>query len=295
MKILIADDDASSVLYLQDMLGEWGYDVVVAENGVQALDILSEPDGPTLAILDWMMPGMDGIDVCRKIRERITERYVYLIMLTSRVETEFIVAAMTAGADDYIGKPFNSEEMQVRVRAGRRIVELGEELRYRASRDALTSIYNRGAIVEILQKEISRQGRTHHAVSIVFCDVDDFKAINDTHGHLAGDEVLREVTRRMAHTLRPYDSIGRYGGEEMLAVFPDCGLEGALEVAERMRVAVCDKPVITEVGEVAVTVSIGVATVNKDEVCTLSGLLTRADDALYRAKDNGKNCITMAN
>ena len=294
MKILIADDDPISVLYLQDMLGEWGYDVMVAADGLRALEILRQEDGPVLAVLDWMMPGMDGIDVCRAIRDSIKDRYVYMIMLTSRTETEFIVAAMNAGADDYIAKPFNPEEMQVRVRAGRRIAELELELRMLASRDALTGIYNRGAIIDILQRELARRGRTQEAVSVIFCDLDHFKQINDTYGHLAGDEVLREVTRRMAATLRPYDSFGRYGGEEMLGVLPNCEVEGALEVAERMRAAVGDVVVRTGYGDVSTTVSIGVATVRRDEVATLGALLHRADGALYRAKQNGRDCITIA-
>lgn len=294
MKILIADDDPISVLYLQDMLGEWGYEVVVAGDGSTARDILREPDGPVLAVLDWMMPGMDGIDVCRAIRDTVKDRYVYMIMLTSRTETEFIVAAMNAGADDYIGKPFNSEEMQVRVRAGRRIAELEQELRLLASRDALTGIANRGAIIDLLQRELARRARTQEPVSVIFCDLDHFKSINDTYGHLAGDEVLRELTRRMTATLRPYDSFGRYGGEELLGVLPNCQMEGALEVAERMRAAVADKPVVTQYGDIACTVSIGVASVERQDTATLGGLLHRADGALYRAKANGRNCITIA-
>ncbi len=293
MKILIADDEPASILFLEDMLTEWGYEVVVAGDGESAARMLAAPDGPLLAILDWMMPGMDGIDVCRTIRDTVRERYVYMIMLTSRTETEYIVQAMNAGADDYIGKPFNSEEMQVRVRAGRRIAELEEELRYRATRDALTNIYNRGAIIDVLQKEVARQGRSQHAVSVIFCDLDHFKEVNDTHGHLAGDEVLREVTRRMAAVMRPYDSFGRYGGEEMLCVLPNCEMAGALEVAERMRAAVAEAPVQTDVGAVAITVSIGVATMSRDEASTLSQLLQRADNALYRAKENGRNCVTI--
>ena len=294
MKILIADDDPISVLYLQDMLAEWGYDVTVVADGLSAVEILRQPDGPVLAILDWMMPGMDGIDVCRAIRSAVTERYVYMIMLTSRTETEYIVAAMNAGADDYIGKPFNSEEMQVRVRAGRRIADLELELRMRASRDALTGIYNRGAIIDVLQKELARRARTQEPVSVIFCDLDHFKDINDTYGHQAGDEVLREVTRRMSATLRPYDSFGRYGGEELLGVLPNCEMAGALEVAERMRAAVAGTLVHTPYGDIVSTVSIGVASVGKQEVATLSALLHRADGALYRAKQNGRNCITVA-
>ena len=293
MKILIADDDPISILYLEDMLTEWGYEVVVAVDGTAAARLLSEPGGPLLAILDPMMPGMDGVDVCRSIRDTVKERYVYMIMLISRTETEYIVAAMNAGADDYIGKPFNSEEMQVRVRAGRRIAELEEELRYRATRDALTNIYNRGAIMDVLQKEVARQARSQHAVSIIFCDLDRFKEVNDTLGHQAGDDVLREVTQRMAHVMRPYDSFGRYGGEEMLCVLPNCDLPGALEVAERMRAAVADTPVQTNYGAVQISVSIGVASMSRDEVSSLAQFLQRADNALYRAKQNGRNCVTI--
>ena len=293
MKILIADDDPTSLLFLEDMLTEWGYEVTLAVDGEQAVRMLAEPDGPLLAILDWMMPGMDGIDVCRSIRDSINERYIYMIMLTSRTETEYIVAAMNAGADDYIAKPFNCEEMRVRVRAGRRIAELEDTLRFRATRDALTNVYNRGAIIDVLEKEVARQGRSQQALSIIFCDLDHFKKVNDTLGHQAGDEVLREVTRRMNSVLRPYDSLGRYGGEEMLCVLPDCEMAGALEVAERMRAAVAATVVVTGYGEVAVTVSIGVATMSRDQASSLPEFLQRADNALYRAKQNGRNCVTI--
>jgi diguanylate cyclase (GGDEF)-like protein len=293
MKILIADDDPTSLLFLEDMLTEWGYEVTMAVDGAQAARLLADPDGPLLAILDWMMPGMDGIDVCRTIRDSISERYIYMIMLTSRTETEYIVAAMNAGADDYIAKPFNCEEMQVRVRAGRRIAELEDTLRFRATRDALTNVYNRGAIIDVLEKEVARQGRSQQAVSIIFCDLDHFKNVNDTLGHQAGDDVLREVTRRMTGVLRPYDSFGRYGGEEMLCVLPDCEMAGALEVAERMRAAVAASVVVTAYGEVAITVSIGVATMSRDAASSLPELLRRADNALYRAKQNGRNCVTI--
>lgn len=294
MKILIADDDPISVLYLQDMLGEWGYEVLVACDGKTACDILCGSDGPVLAVLDWMMPGMDGIDVCRAVRASVKDRYVYMIMLTTRTETEYIVAAMNAGADDYIGKPFNSDEMQVRVRAGRRIAELELELRLLASRDSLTGIANRGAIIDILQRELARRARTQEPISVIFCDLDRFKSVNDTYGHLAGDEVLREACRRMGASLRPYDAFGRYGGEEMLVVLPNCEVEGALEVAERMRAAVAARPVSTRFGEIATTVSIGVASVGRLDTATLGALLQRADEALYRAKANGRDCITIA-
>ncbi|MDQ1831830.1 GGDEF domain-containing protein [Massilia scottii] len=294
MKVLVADDDPVSVLYLQDVLAEWGYEVVVAADGLRAEAILREENGPLLAVLDWMMPGLDGIDVCHNIRQAGMERYVYMIMLTSRTETEFIVAAMNAGADDYIAKPFIAEEMRVRVRAGRRIVDLEQELRRQATRDALTGIFNRGAILDVLQREIARHTRTANFLSVIFADLDHFKAINDTYGHLAGDEVLREATRRMDATLRNYDSFGRYGGEELLAVLPNCDPEGALAVAERMRAAMADTTVHTPYGDIAVTVSIGIASVSNADAVDMTALLHRADGALYAAKLLGRNCVTAA-
>ena len=294
MKILIADDDPLALLYLQDMLFEWGFEVVTAADGAAVLETLRQVDCPVLAILDAMLAGDDGMALCRAIRDTVTERYVYIILLSAQADAGFVAAAMDAGADEYIGKPFSAGQVRVRVRAGRRIAELEAELRYRESRDALTGIYNRGTILELLQKELARQARTHHAVSVIFCDLDNFKELNDSHGHQAGDEVLRQVTRRMGAILRPYDSFGRYGSEELLGVLPNCGLEGALEAAERMRAAVADNPVITSCGELAVTVSIGVATVGADQQAKLAELMQRADDALHRAKQNGRNCITIA-
>ena len=296
MKILIADDDHVSVLYLRDALEEWGYEVTVASDGALAAEMLQQPDAPMLAIIDWMMPGMDGVDVCRTVRESVKDRYIYMIMLTSRSETEFIVQAMNAGADDFIAKPFHAGELQVRVRAGRRVIELEQELRRRATHDVLTGLVNRGAIMEVLQKELSRQKRAQHPVSVIFADLDRFKAINDTWGHLAGDDVLREAASRMGRTLRPYDTFGRYGGEEMLVVLPNCDMQGAVEVAERMRSAMEATPIATQAGDVPVTVSMGVATVNREiHLESVAELLHRADTALYRAKENGRNCIVVAN
>ncbi|NHZ62899.1 GGDEF domain-containing protein [Massilia genomosp. 1] len=294
MKVLVADDDPVSVFYLQDVLAEWGYEVVVATDGLAAEAILRQEDGPLLAVLDWMMPGRDGIDVCHNIRQAGMARYVYMIMLTSRTETEFIVAAMNAGADDYIAKPFIAEEMRVRVRAGRRIVDLEHELRRQATRDALTGIFNRGAILDLLQKDMARQARASNCLSLIFADLDHFKRINDSYGHLAGDEVLREATRRMASTLRNYDAFGRYGGEELLAVLPDCDPEHALFVAERMRSVMADTSVPTAYGVIAVTVSIGIASVNAANAMDMTELLHRADSALYAAKMQGRNCVIAA-
>ncbi|MEC5160194.1 MULTISPECIES: GGDEF domain-containing protein [unclassified Janthinobacterium] len=294
MKILIADDDPVSLLYLQDALQDWGYEVVAVPDGRSAQAILSGADAPMLAILDWMMPGMDGIDLCRMIRGNGNDSYTYVIMLTSRTETAFIVEAMTAGADDFVSKPFHVEELEVRVRAGKRICELEQQLRLRASHDALTGIYNRGAIIDLLQKALARQRRERAGIALVFADLDHFKRINDEHGHLAGDAVLCEVSRRMARMLRPYDSLGRYGGEELMVVLPACGDDGALEVAERIRKAVCGAPVATDFGALPVSVSIGVAVLAPGADATLNQLIQCADQALYAAKNGGRNRVVLA-
>jgi diguanylate cyclase (GGDEF)-like protein len=294
LKILIADDDALSLLYLQDALQDWGYEVQATADGKSACDILQRPDAPLLAIVDGMMPGMNGIDVCRRIRETVKDRYIYLIMLTSRSETEFVVAAMNAGADDFITKPFNADELQVRVRAGRRISDLEQKLRMKASNDALTGLFNRGAVIEILEKELVRHRREQSPMSLIFADLDHFKRINDQHGHLAGDAVLREVSRRAGAVLRPYDSLGRYGGEELMIVLPACDLDGAAEVAERVRSVVADTPIATDFGPIASSLSIGISVAGKGMNISSNGLIQLADNALYEAKQNGRNRIELA-
>lgn len=294
MKVLIADDDPVSRLYLQHILEDGGYEVISAADGRSAYDILKQADAPMLAIIDWVMPGMDGIDVCRLLRETVRNRYIYLIVLSSKQETHFAVEAMNAGADDFISKPYSVEELQARLRTGRRISELEQELRIKATHDSLTGLYNRGAIIDILQKAIAHHKRHDHPVSIIFADLDHFKQTNDNYGHQAGDEVLCEVARRATRLLRPYDSLGRYGGEELLVVLPECDAEGALVIAERLRSAIADQPVTTNFGVIPTSLSLGVALAERGASFQFNDLILLADNALYRAKDNGRNCVKFA-
>ncbi len=293
MKILIAANDPVCMAQLEDMLTPSDYQVTPAADGAAAVRILAAPDGPLLAILGADLAGQDGANLLSTIRANAGEHPVYLIALAAHGDPQAMTALLQAGADDYLVYPLDAQEVLVRVGAGRRITELEEELRYRATRDALTNVYNRGAIIDLLEKEVARQGRLHHPVSIILCDLDHFKEVNDRFGHLAGDAVLRELTRRMDAVMRPYDAFGRYGSEEMLCVLPDCAMAGALEVAERMRAAVADTAVPTAAGAVSITVSIGVATVARNEISSLSQLLQRADHALHRAKQNGRNCVNI--
>lgn len=294
MKVLIADDDPVSLLCLKHILEDGGYEVITVADGRSAYDILKRADAPMLAIIDWMMPRMDGIDVCRLLRETVRNRYIYLIILSSRQETHFAVEAMNAGADDFIRKPYSVEELQARLRTGRRISELEQEWRIKATHDSLTGLYNHGAIIDILQKAMARHERHAHPISIIFADLDHFKQTNDNYGHLAGDEVLREVARRATRLLRPYDSFGRYGGEELLIVLPECNAGGALAIAERLRSAIADQPVTTSFGAIPTSLSLGVAVADKGTSFQFNDLILLADNALYQAKDNGRNCVKFA-
>jgi diguanylate cyclase (GGDEF)-like protein len=297
MKVLIADDSPISRTLLRSALQRWGYEVVVAEDGEQAWAALSGEDAPTLAVLDWMMPGMTGPEVCRKVRELGREPYTYILLLTSKNTKSETVEGLEAGADDYVVKPFHDHELQVRLRAGKRIIDLQmelldarEELRDRANKDLLTMLPNRSAIQGLLEQELSRCHREGRTVGVILLDLDHFKRVNDTLGHLAGDTVLRETAGRFRANMRTYDRIGRYGGEEFLVVLPNCDLEQAAHQAERLRSRLDQQPVFVDGTQLNVTASFGV-TVSDGRERSPEELIRIADEALYRAKANGRNCV----
>jgi two-component system, cell cycle response regulator len=297
MKVLIADDSATSRVMLRSALTRWGYDVVMAENGKEALDILAKDDPPPMAVLDWVMPELTGPEVCRKVRETLREPYTYILLLTSKNTKGETVEGLEAGADDYIVKPFDQQELQVRLRAGQRIIDLQlnllqarEELRERASKDLLTMLPNRSAIAHTLENEIARCHRDHRTVGIILLDLDHFKKVNDTLGHFAGDAVLRETALRLRSNMRPYDQVGRYGGEEFLVVLPNCDLEQAANQAERMRQRLHATSMMVDGGELQVSASFGV-TISDGSERSPDVFVRVADEALYRAKANGRNRI----
>jgi two-component system cell cycle response regulator len=299
-EVLIADDDPVSRRLLQVSLGNAGYRVDAAADGAEALRVLNQPDSPRLVILDWLMPGMDGVEVCRMVRASAREPYQYIILLTAKGHQTEIIEGLEAGADDYITKPFDLQELKARLRAGKRILELQEQLvsareqlRIQATHDSLTGLFNRRAIEEALDREATRCRREKKPVGVILADVDHFKLINDTYGHQAGDAVLQEIARRMSASLRAYDSVGRYGGEEFLVVVPGSDLAAAAELAERLRQGIAAQPVSTDSAMIPVTVSLGVA-VSVDQPGGLEDLLRRADEALYAAKDRGRNRVETA-
>jgi two-component system, cell cycle response regulator len=302
MRILIADDSLVSRHLLEATLRNWGYEVVVACDGTEAWKILQGDNAPSVAILDWMMPGRTGPEVCRAVRQKAMEPYTYILLLTSRSLKEDVVAGMDSGADDYLTKPFDQHELKVRLRAGTRIVDLQaqllatrEALREQATRDYLTHLWNRSSILATLERELTRSAREHSPCGVVLIDLDHFKSINDTRGHSAGDVALREAARRMQNSVRPYDAVGRYGGEEFLVVLPGCDDESTRNQAERMRKAIYGDPIQLPDSPLQLSASLGCSTFDGYGAVNPDILINTADEALYTAKDSGRNCTVFKN
>jgi two-component system, cell cycle response regulator len=300
-RVVIADDDPVSRRMLEAFLTKWDYEVITAADGLEALRILQTADAPRLAVLDWMMPGMEGPQVCQRMREHPDWPYVYILLLTARNEKTDLLKGLECGADDYLTKPFDSQELRGRLQVGQRILDLQQslveaqgELLFRATHDLLTGISNRGVALDALNREYSRQKRDGGSFGIILLDLDHFKYVNDTRGHPCGDAVLKEASRRIAEGIRPYDTAGRYGGEEFLVIVPMSGELGTLALAERIRASIESRPIETETGPVPVTVSSGVAISPGDSPVEPGTLIRMADDALYRAKDRGRNRCEMA-
>lgn len=298
MKILVADDDLVTRRMLQAYLEKWGYEVVAVSDGQQAWQILQQANAPRLAILDWMMPELDGTSVCREVRRVNLQPYIYLILLTARGYQEDVIAGLDAGADEYLTKPFDPYELQARLRAGARIVELQdsliqarEALREQAMHDPLTQLFNRRATMDVLLAELSRGSREQKPLTVMMVDIDHFKLVNDRFGHPAGDGVLCEVSWRLRTSSRTYDTVGRIGGEEFLVVLPDHSAAQGLAQAERLRKAVCAQPITLKDLSISITVSVGVATLRHPKQDEMEALLALADQALYRAKVGGRNRV----
>jgi len=301
VRILVADDDPIHRRLLEAFLVNWDYEVVLAHDGEEAWSILQQNDSPKLAILDWMMPGRDGPHVCRELRKRGGNSYIYVLLLTANSQKDDIVVGLESGADDFLTKPYNANELRARLRSGRRILELQEQLlfandalQFQLAHDPLTGMLSRAAILETMRIELIRSRRERTTVGILMADLDHFKQINDTYGHLAGDTVLREAAKRMRASVRPYDAVGRYGGEEFLIVMPGCNISGAMRRSEDLRNAIGKKPVDTPEGIIPVTLSLGVTVGGGVNTAELEELLRTADAALYEAKNRGRNQVALS-
>src|SRR5271155_450328 len=299
MQALVVDDSAVYRKLIGDHLRGWGFGVTLAESGSEAFRILEQPDSPKLVLLDWVLPDLDGPEICQRIRKAGSSGpYVYVILLTSNEGRQNMLDALQAGADDYLVKPFDELELKARLLVGKRILDLQEELvsaresmRHAATHDSLTGLMNRGEIVAMLERELERARREHHPLSVILGDIDHFKSVNDTLGHLFGDEALREVGRRLRSQLRIYDGVGRYGGEEFLLVLPNCDLPNAMLRADELREMISRAPVLCSGEERLITMSMGVAVSACEGKSEVEALLSQADAGLYAAKEKGRNRI----
>ena len=301
MRILVADDDTVSRRVLEAMLVKWGYEVVTARDGAEAWDVLQAADAPQLAILDWMMPNLDGPDVCRKVRNHPEIPYVYILLLTGRTLEKDCIEGLEAGADDYLTKPFSTQELKVRLFSGKRILDFQaqliaarEELRLQAIRDPLTGLFNRRYMEESLERELHRAARSNLPLGAVMIDLDHFKRFNDTWGHEAGDAVLREVGNLLTNWSRCEDIACRYGGEEFTLILTAAASEGTRLRTEQFRQAARGLEVRHGGRSLGgITVSAGVAAF-PEHGFTATEILRAADEALYQAKARGRDRVVVS-
>ena len=300
--ILLAEDDPVTRMLMTRFLKKAGYEVDAVANGSEALDRMTKRYYPML-VTDWEMPEMDGVALCKAVRNMQMDGYVYALLLTARDAKEHIIAGLEAGADDYLIKPVHEPELIARLNAGRRILNLEHSLRVANERnrilsitDALTGAYNRRYLMEQLPRELERCRRYAYPLSVLMCDIDNFKQINDARGHAAGDDVLQQFAARAQKTIRSNsDWVSRYGGEEFLIVLPETGYEGAVNVAEKIRDLISCTPFVTRNGDVAVTASFGVASTGPngpDLTLKVDAMIRIADECLYRSKQLGRNRTT---
>lgn len=299
-RILLVDDEPTQRLIMARLLKRAGYIVEVAGNGKEALGKIEAGDFQ-LMITDWEMPEMDGIALCRELRATPGKGYIYTILLTARDAIEHVVTGLQSGADDYLTKPVIEPELIARLSTGRRIVTLerslrtaNEENRRLSITDPLTGAYNRRYLTEQLPREIDRAARYGRQLATVMCDVDHFKRINDTQGHLVGDEVLKWFVGQLRHGVRGSDWVARYGGEEFLIVLVETNVANAAIAAEHLRARIAATPFPGAAGGIAVTASFGVAgwRNNVPQGSTFDALVARCDEGVYASKAAGRNSVT---
>ncbi len=300
MKVLVADDDPGTRRVMSHQVETWGYKPVVASDGQEAWDILLEKDPPRIALLDWMMPRLDGVSLCQRLSEREKEHFVYSILMTVRSGAKDLIFALENGAHVFLRKPLCLDELHCQLRIGERLVhaydmnlEYAHRVEQLAMTDPLTEIFNRYSWFDRAEQEVHRALRNQHDLSLLFIDLDRFKSINDTYGHTSGDTVLKQMVRQWRTKLRDYDIFGRFGGEEFVVLLPETSLVQAEEIARRLCEASRELQITTAKGDIRVTASIGVAGICS-EGDSLEAMVYRADEAMYMAKDSGRDTVVVA-
>ncbi len=300
MRILIADDDPVHRRILEILLSKCNHEVTTAADGEQAWTILQRDAAPELAILDWKMPGLDGLEVCRRIRALMRIPYTYVMLMTIMRQRQDLLTGLEAGVDDYLAKPLDPPLLRARLSVAQRILELQnkvlaahEELRFQATHDPLTGLPNRASVLAALEREIQRSRRENHPLGVMLAEVDHIKRLNDKYSYVAGDRALVEAARRISMSIRIYDSIGRFGGREFLIVMPGCDAQTTLKQAERLRECVAGEPLDLAGESVPLSMSIGVASAGLCLAGDAAALILAAGDALRRAKRAGRNRVQL--
>jgi diguanylate cyclase (GGDEF)-like protein len=298
LKILIADDDPISLRMLSKLVQGLGHQPICFENGVKAYQHLRDGSA-RIAVLDWMMPGMTGPEICRRLRSEDPSRILYIIIVTAMEGPDEVSKALEKGASDYVTKPFERSELKARIGVGIRTVSLEmqlEELNRRLARlartDSLTGLLNHAAILTELRDRLEASSGGNPPTSVLMFDLDRFKKTNDSFGHQAGDKVLVRLATALLEACRDGDSVGRYGGEEFLMVLPRTDSKTALEMGERIRMEVQEMDHGDLNRDLTTTVSVGVATSTGPSPSS-EDLVSRADSALYRAKQDGRNLVRL--
>ncbi|MHB8639435.1 MAG: GGDEF domain-containing response regulator [Candidatus Acidiferrales bacterium] len=301
MKVLLVDDDPVSRLMLLPLLDKWGCDVQVAQDGASAWAALQAAECPRLVLMDWMMPGLSGLEVCKKVRARHAEPYTYIILLTARTDEQDVIEGLESGADDYLTKPCNPAQLRARIRTGERILQMQADLiqarelvRFKSTHDLLTGAWSRGATLDMLARELNRGKREHHPLGLILIDLDDFKNINDTLGQFTGDEVLRSAALRVLSSVRAYDVVGRFAGDEFLILLPGCDSVATRAKAERIRQVIGGSALETTSRPVTLTASLGVLSAGPGDSPTSESTLRAINIALYRAKEGGRNRVELS-
>ncbi|MDA8078659.1 MAG: diguanylate cyclase [Nitrospiraceae bacterium] len=299
-KVLLVEDDPLQAEATKEILLRSGYDVTLAQDGVNAIKTvkISRPD---IILLDVILPGLDGYEVCRWLKLEESTKGIPVIMLTIKKELADKISGLQIGADDYLPKPYNELELNARIYASLRTKALQDELRmknkqleellgkveYMAITDALTGLYNRRRLYDVLTKEFERSKRYATPMSLLMLDIDHFKRINDNYGHQTGDYVLKEVATVIVNSLREVDTAARFGGEEFMVVLPNTERQSARVSAERIREAVAATS-FQGLRE-TMTISLGIAGLPDPFLDSEDKLARCSDFALYRAKTNGRN------
>ncbi|MBI3149076.1 MAG: diguanylate cyclase [Betaproteobacteria bacterium] len=310
LRILVVDDDAAIRLMVASTLANWGHTVYSASSGEEALRLAVEMS-PQMVLVDWVMPGLDGIGFCKALRATRLGRTIYVLMLTSMEDDERVMEAFEAGVDDFLAKPVNLRMLRARLSAGQRVIALQAEvardqdeirrfaaelavsnrrLKDAALTDSLTGLPNRRYALDRLAQEWAGTARLARPLAVMMIDIDHFKSVNDSHGHEAGDQVLAWVGETLKQTARASDIVCRLGGEEFLLIAPGADEESARVCAERLRVAVAAGVPLPEIQPLKITVSVGVAC-RMPGVADIAGLIRLADQALYQAKAGGRNRV----